>query len=133
LFSRIAKAIKQDYHWADGTIRRRPDFVHELLQRIILNFVLKNKRALVMDKKKSDRNRAPLHMSSTPYLSNAETNTRRARSFAAPASSKSRKRKLKETTTSTGDDDTQRLVNTSIRSSAIRSDRAFFTSKRGLV
>jgi hypothetical protein len=59
LFSRIAKAIKQDYHWADGTIRRRPDFVHELLQRIILNFVVENKHAPVMDKKKSDRNRGP--------------------------------------------------------------------------
>jgi hypothetical protein len=59
LFSRIAKAIKEDYHWADGTIRRRPDFVHELLQRIILNFVVENDRALVMDKKKSVLDREP--------------------------------------------------------------------------
>jgi hypothetical protein len=143
LFSDIATAIKPDYHWADGTIRQRPDFVHELLQRIILNFVLKNDRALVMDKKKSDINRAPFPMSSTRYLSTPETNTRRAKSFTASAASKSRKRKLKEMTristasappvANPDDDDTERLVSASIRNSAMRSDPMFFTSTRDLV
>jgi hypothetical protein len=138
LFSDIATAIKPDYHWADGTIRRRPDFVHELLQRIILNFVVENDHKPVMDKKKSDRNRAPVYMSSTRHLSTRETDARRSKSIASTSSSKSRKRKSKETTPistpstppvaddgavsdyssdsleNPDDDDTKRLVSTSI-------------------
>jgi hypothetical protein len=138
LFSDIAKAIKLDYHWADGKIRRSPDFVHELLQRIILNFVVENDHEPVMDKKKSYRNRAPVYMSSTRHLSTRETDARRSKSIASTSSSKGRKRKSKETTPistpstppvaddgavsnyssdsleNPDDDDTKRLVSTSI-------------------
>jgi hypothetical protein len=31
LFRDISYAIAPDYHWAEDTIRQRPDFVHEIL------------------------------------------------------------------------------------------------------
>ncbi|EKM79815.1 hypothetical protein AGABI1DRAFT_127502 [Agaricus bisporus var. burnettii JB137-S8] len=57
LFQDIATAILPDYHWAADFTRQRPDFVHEILQRIILNFVIENKDASFMDKKKADKSR----------------------------------------------------------------------------
>jgi hypothetical protein len=87
----IARAILPDYHWAEGDVRQLPDFVHEILQRIILNFVVENKDAPFMDKKKADKNRKVYG------VSNREIDSRRASSMVPLASSRSRKRKLKET------------------------------------
>jgi hypothetical protein len=97
LFQNIAEVISPDYHWAEHSIRRRSDFVHELLQRIILNFVIENMNAPFMDKKKADKNRTVKGVSSTPYSSASETNVRHSSSMASSASSRSRKRKLKGT------------------------------------
>jgi hypothetical protein len=144
LFHNIARAILPDYHWAEHSIRRRSDFVHEILQRIILNFVVENMNAPFMDKKKDDKNRTVEGVSSTSYLSASDTNSRRSSSMASSASSQSRKRKLKATILDPApltpamteadefsdnssdchddldDGDTQRFVSVSIRISASR-------------
>jgi hypothetical protein len=71
----IAYAIFPDYHWAEGGVRQLPDFVHEILQRIILNFVVENKDAPFMDKKKANKNRK-VH-----GISTGETDSHRASSW----------------------------------------------------
>jgi hypothetical protein len=88
LFQSIAEAILPDYHWAEHSIRRRSDFVHEILQRIILNFVVENKDAPFMDMKKSEKNRTVKGVSSTSHLSTSQTNARRSSSMASSASSR---------------------------------------------
>ncbi|XP_006456876.1 hypothetical protein AGABI2DRAFT_181316 [Agaricus bisporus var. bisporus H97] len=100
LFKSIATAFLPDYHWAEDPIRKRPDFVHEILQRIIFDFVVKNKDKSFMDKKKADTNRTVDRGTNRPHLSLPKTESQRTSSMTSKRSSVSsqgRKRKLKET------------------------------------
>lgn len=54
LLQKLAGDILNDYYWAKDPNRRRPDYVHEILQRHILNFILDNNHEDFMDLEKKD-------------------------------------------------------------------------------
>lgn len=83
LFESIATAIIPDYHWAADRIRQQPDFAHEILQRIILNFVTENKDAPFMDRKKALKNRKVERGMNEPHLSIPQTDSRSSSSRAS--------------------------------------------------
>ncbi|KAF7760346.1 hypothetical protein Agabi119p4_11022 [Agaricus bisporus var. burnettii] len=98
LFQDIAEAMMSDYHWAEPGARQLSDYVHEILQRIILNFIVKNMDEPFMDLKKADKNRTVQRRGSTLYLSTSEVDHRRVSLLESlPVSRKSSKRKTQET------------------------------------
>ncbi|KAF7775672.1 hypothetical protein Agabi119p4_4065 [Agaricus bisporus var. burnettii] len=97
LFQDIATAILPDYHWAADFTRQRPDFVHEILQRIILEFVIKNKDAPFMDKKKAQKNRKVEDRMNRYHVSTDESHCQRSSSIDSSVPSRGHKRKLDET------------------------------------
>ncbi|EKM75434.1 hypothetical protein AGABI1DRAFT_94862 [Agaricus bisporus var. burnettii JB137-S8] len=98
LFQSMAEAIQPDYYWAEPGIQQSPEFVHEILQRIILNFVVKNKDESFMDQRKDNKNRTVQGKTSTAFLSTAEAEHRRTTSMESPAViRKHTKRKIQET------------------------------------
>jgi len=53
LVKSMAKLIREDYHWVKEEKYKHPEYLHDALQRVILNFLLENKDASFMDLKKS--------------------------------------------------------------------------------
>ena len=49
----MAKLIREDYHWVKEEKYKHPEYLHDALQRVILNFALENKDAPFMDLQKS--------------------------------------------------------------------------------
>ncbi|KAF7776611.1 hypothetical protein Agabi119p4_5004 [Agaricus bisporus var. burnettii] len=96
LFQNLAAAILPDYHWAADFTRQRPDFVHEILQRMILNFVVEKKDALFMDYKTANENRKFDGGMKWYHVLTNESDCRRSSSINSSVSSQGRKRKLKE-------------------------------------
>ncbi|KAF7775674.1 hypothetical protein Agabi119p4_4067 [Agaricus bisporus var. burnettii] len=98
LLRSIAYAIYPDYHWAADPIRERPEFVHEILQRIILDFVFENKDAPFMDRKKADKSREVEGQTTRCQVSTDESDPHCSSSIATPDSCQGHKRKRSETT-----------------------------------
>ena len=53
----MAALIREDYHWVKEEKYRHPEYLHDALQRVILNFVLENKDAPFMDLQKLPESR----------------------------------------------------------------------------
>ena len=69
--------IQRDYHWVKEEKYKHPEYLHDALQRVVLNFVLENKEASFMDLQKSPEYR-PLKIINNPApLSAATTEHRR--------------------------------------------------------
>jgi len=49
----MAKLIREDYHWVKEEKYKHPEYLHDALQRVILNFALENKDAPFMDLQKN--------------------------------------------------------------------------------
>ena len=60
LFLQMARHLMGDLYWADGQMKS-PDFLHEALQRIILNFLMKNQTNDFMDLEKDPNPREIEH------------------------------------------------------------------------
>ena len=53
LVKSMAKLIQEDYHWVKEEKYKHPEYLHDALQRVILNFVFENKDDPFMDRQKS--------------------------------------------------------------------------------
>ena len=53
LVKSMAALIKEDYHWVKEEKYKHPEYLHDALQRLILDFVLEHKEASFMDLQKS--------------------------------------------------------------------------------
>jgi len=65
LLASMARLIRRDYHWVKEEKYKHPEYLHDALQRVILNFLLENKDASFMDLRKSPANRE-VQMINTP-------------------------------------------------------------------
>jgi len=57
----MAALIRKHYHWVKEEKYRHPEYLHDALQRVILNFVLENKDAPFMDLQKLPESRQVRH------------------------------------------------------------------------
>ena len=53
LVKSMGKLIREDYHWVKEEKYKHPEYLHDALQRVILNFALENKDAPFMDLQKN--------------------------------------------------------------------------------
>ena len=68
----LGRALKSDLHWATDTPYTHPDFLHEVFQRHILNFIFENRDESFMKLAKSDAFRKPAGCTRTPSLSTTQ-------------------------------------------------------------
>lgn len=90
LFQDIADTIYYDHHWAKDENQRKPEYVHEALQRLILNFVVDHYDDAFMDLKKKDEYRK-IEGETTAHLSVPATEARRSGPKNSSASSNSKR------------------------------------------
>jgi len=83
----MAALIRKDYHWVKEEKYRHPEYLHDALQRVILNFVLENKDAPFMDLQKLPEPRQVENVFVEPPPVNP------ALVFVCPSSSRGEKRK----------------------------------------
>ena len=76
LVKSMLNLIKSDYHWVKEEKYKHPEYLHDALQRVILNFVLENKEASFMDLQKSPEYR-PVKIINEPAPLSAATTERR--------------------------------------------------------
>ena len=69
LLHQLARAFKFDLHWATDAPYTHPDFLHEVFQRHILNFIFENRDKNFMKLAKGDHSRKPTNFFMTPSLS----------------------------------------------------------------
>ena len=69
LLQQLGEALGSDLHWATDTPYTHPDFLHEVFQRHILNFIFENRDKNFMKLAKGDHSRIPVNVSMTPSLS----------------------------------------------------------------
>ena len=55
----MAALIREDYHWVKEEKYRHPEYLHDALQHVILNFVLENKDVPFIDLLNPDRHDMP--------------------------------------------------------------------------
>jgi hypothetical protein len=68
LLHQLGRALKYDLHWATDTPYTYPEFLHEVFQRHILNFIFENRDKIFMKLAKADRSRKLANVSMTPSL-----------------------------------------------------------------
>ena len=68
LMRSMVTLIEMDYHWVKEEKYRHPEYLHDTLQRVILNFVLENKDAPFMNLEKSPEPRQVRQMPRTPVF-----------------------------------------------------------------
>jgi len=76
LVESMLNLIQSDYHWVKEEMYKHPEYLHDALQRVILNFVLENKEAPFMDLQKSPEYR-PVEIINKPAPLSAATTERR--------------------------------------------------------
>ena len=69
LLHQLGKALVHDLHWATDTPYTHPEFLHEVFQRHILNFIFENQNKNFMRLAKADRLRTPANVTMNPSLS----------------------------------------------------------------
>ena len=62
LLHQLGRALKFDLHWATDTPYTHPEFLHEVFQRHILNFIFENQDKDFMNLAKGDASRKPAHV-----------------------------------------------------------------------
>ncbi|KAF9453903.1 hypothetical protein P691DRAFT_790331 [Macrolepiota fuliginosa MF-IS2] len=84
LFEHMASTIFFDHHWALDENMREPEYVHEALQRLILNFIIKHNDDAFMDTKKQPKNRTiETEPSQRQFLSPSTIDSRRSASVSS--------------------------------------------------
>ena len=86
LLRQLGQALKSDLHWATQEPYTYPDFLHEVFQRRILNFIFDNHDAEFMNARKADASRK---LSATPTffsLSTSQIDSSRGRSSSSKRS-----------------------------------------------
>jgi len=92
LLTSMTTLIQTDYHWVAEEKYKHPEYLHDALQRVILNFLLENKEESFMDLQKSPAYREVKIMNTPAPLSGPTTNHRRS------ASARKNKRKVTKST-----------------------------------
>ena len=77
LVESMLNLIQSDYHWVKEEKYKHPEYLHDALQRVILNFVLENREASFMDLQKSPEYRPVKIINEPAPLSAATTEHRR--------------------------------------------------------
>jgi len=77
LVKSMLNLIQSDYHWVKEEKYKHPEYLHDALQRVILNYVLENKEASFMDLQKSPEYRPVKIINEPAPLSAATTEHRR--------------------------------------------------------
>ena len=72
LLQQLGQALENDLHWATDTPYTHPEFIHEVFQRHILNFIVENLDKNFMKLAKSDAFRKPAGCTRTPSLLTAQ-------------------------------------------------------------
>ena len=83
LLHQLGRALIDDLHWATDTPYTHPEFLHEVFQRHILNFIFENRDKNFMTLAKADRFRTPANVTMTPSLSAPQIEFVRTRSGAS--------------------------------------------------
>lgn len=68
LLHQLGQALVDDLHWATQTPYTHPDFLHEVFQHRILNFIFENRDKKFMTLAKAGRFRTPANVTMTPSL-----------------------------------------------------------------
>jgi hypothetical protein len=77
LLHQFRRALEDDLHWATDTPYTHPEFLHEVFQRHILNFIFENLDKDFMKLAKADAFRKPAGCTRTPSLSTAQVRSLR--------------------------------------------------------
>jgi len=77
LIQSMLDLIQRDYHWVKEEKYKHPEYLHDALQRVVLNFVLENKEVSFMDLQKSPEYRPVKIINNPAPLSAATTEHRR--------------------------------------------------------
>jgi len=90
LITSMAALIETDYYWVKEDKYKHPEYLHDALQRVILNFLLENKDASFMDLRKSPEPRQvePVVLAVPPIYVEP-----RVPAFVSPSSNGGKKRK----------------------------------------
>ena len=80
LLEELGRELKHDLHWATDTPYTHPEFLHEVFQRRILNFIFENRDKGFMNLAKGDASRKPTNVTMTPSLSTPQIDFIRSRS-----------------------------------------------------
>ena len=80
LLNQLGQALKFDLHWATGTPYTHPEFLHEVFQRHILNFIVEYRGEKFINLAKGDASRKPADVSATPSLLSPQIDSIRSRS-----------------------------------------------------
>ena len=67
LLNQLGDALECDLHWATDTPYTHPDFLHEIFQRHILNFIFENRDKDFMNSAKADASRKPADVTVTSF------------------------------------------------------------------
>ena len=67
LLHQLGRALKFDLHWATDTPYTHPEFLHEVFQRHILNFIFENRDKDFMNLAKGDASRKPAGVAVTSF------------------------------------------------------------------
>jgi len=92
LLTSMTDLIQTDYHWVAEKEYKHPEYLHDALQRVILNFLFENKEESFMDLRKSPAYREVKKMNTPAPLSGPTTDRRRS------ASARKNKRKVTKST-----------------------------------
>jgi len=80
LLDQLGQALEHDLHWATVTPYTHPEFLHEVFQRHILNFIFENRNRDFMTLAKADASRKPVNVTMTPSLATPQVDSSRSRS-----------------------------------------------------
>ena len=80
LLGQLADALEYDLYWATDTHYTHPEFLHEVFQRHILNFIFENMEKEFMNLTKADAARKPTKVTTVPSLSTPQILSLRAHS-----------------------------------------------------
>jgi len=86
LVRQLGKALQSDLYWATEAPYTHPDFLHEVFQRRILNFIFDNRDAEFMKSLKADASRKPNATPTFLSLSTSQIDSSRGRSSSSKRS-----------------------------------------------